>query len=288
MQEHPIESIRRHDDGTDMWEIKTVRAGSALAGKVERYGAYVERTASFSSRRELASTSGVLIYVLGDPLSITDAMGREIVIGPGEAFVGGIAEATSISRALGPQRGIHVYMPFDSLATLCGAPIAEIANRCVSLADLIGAGARDLGNALGEARCDDTRFTLLDDFFARRLRDDRDVDRPIRWVIEQLRRIDAPAIERLADHIGWSRKHLACRFSAVTGVTPQTFRRLARFERLCTEMARSPSDGLAELAVDAGYFDQPHLTREIVAFSGMTPGALRARLIPSAGGVRHD
>lgn len=281
-------SIRRHDDGIDMWEMVSAPPDAVLADHVDLYCAYVERTGSFSARRELAATSGVLIYVLGDPLSITGADGIEIVLQPGEAFVGGIADATSISRALGPRCGIHLHMPLDSLAAVCGAPGAEIANRCLPLADMIGTRARELGQALGEARRREDQFLLLDDFLASRLDDRRDTDRPVRWAMKQLRRADAPTIESLANEIGWSRKHLGKRFAAATGVTPRTFRRLARFEGLCRAMARRPNEGLASLAVEAGYFDQSHLTREVAAFSKMTPGDLLARLIPGEGAVRHD
>ncbi len=281
MNEYRSFSVRRHDDGIDMWEMVSAPPETALVGLVDRYCAYAERTGSFSARRELAATSGVLIYVLGDPLSITGADGVEIVLQPGEAFVGGIADATSISRALGAQSGIHVHMPLESLAAVCGAPVAEIANRCVPLADMIGRRAHELGQALGEARERENQFLLLDDFLAGRLDDRPETHRPVRWAMEQLRGADAPTVESLANEIGWSRKHLGKRFAAIAGVTPRTFRRLARFERLCRSMARRPESALAMLAVEAGYFDQAHMTHEVVAFSAMTPGDLRARLIPT-------
>lgn len=287
MESRPV-SIRRHDDGVDMWEMTAAPPAAALAGLVGGYCSYVEDTASFGARRELASTSGVLIYALGEPLSIVGADGIEIVLKAGEAFAGGIADATSISRALGSQRGIHIHMPLHALAAVCGAPVAAIANRVVPLADMIGAQARDLGHALGTARDPDGQFDLLDAFLARRFADMAAPDRAILWAMDRLADADAPAVAAIAESIGWSRKHLSQRFSAATGFSPQSYRRLARFERFSTAIAARPDESLAMLALDAGYHDQPHMTREVRAFGAMSPGELRRRLIPNGGGVKED
>ncbi len=287
MESRPA-SIRRHDDGIDMWEMTAAAPAASLAGLVDGYCSYIERTSSFVARRELASTSGVLIYALGEPLSIVGADGVEIVLKAGEAFAGGIADATSISRALGAQRGIHINMPLHALAAVCGAPVAELANRVVPLADLIGLSACDLGHALGSTSDPHDQFDLLDTFLMRRFADMAAPDRAILWAMDRLAGEDAPAVAEIAESIGWSRKHLAHRFSAVTGFSPQSYRRLARFERFSTAIAARPDESLAMLALDAGYHDQPHMTREVQAFGAMSPGELRRRLIPDGGGVRED
>ncbi len=287
MESRPA-SIRRHDDGIDMWEMTAAAPAASLAGLVDGYCSYIERTSSFVARRELASTSGVLIYALGEPLSIVGADGVEIVLKAGEAFAGGIADATSISRALGAQRGIHINMPLHALAAVCGAPVAELANRVVPLADLIGLSARDLGHALGSTLDPHDQFDLLDTFLTRRFADMAAPDRAILWAMTRLANAEAPTVTEIADSVGWSRKHLSHRFAAVTGFSPQSYRRLARFERFSTAIAARPDESLAMLALDAGYHDQPHMTREVQAFGAMSPGELRRRLIPDGGGVRED
>lgn len=288
MENRRPRTVRAHDDGIDRWEMIDAAPATMLRGHVDRYTSYWEHTSSFAARRELAATSGVLIYALGAPLSITGADGIEVVLREGEAFAGGICDATSVSRALGPQAGVHVFMPLVSLATVCGAPVAAIANRVVNFADLAGDAARDLGGRLREAddACD--RFDLLDDFLVRRLADAPPSDAPVSWAMARLAEEAPPNIAALAGEIGWSRKHLTARFTDVTGFTPQVFRRLARFERFTQAIARAPDDSLAGLAIEAGYYDQPHLTREVQAFSAMSPGELRQRILPQRAGVRDD
>jgi AraC-like DNA-binding protein len=287
MGQHRPTELRQYDDGIDMWSMADARPAAILAGLVDGYTAYEERTATFTARRELAATCGVLLYALAEPLSITGADGIEIVLKPGEAFAGGIAASTSISRALGAQRGVHIHLPLHALAAVCGTPIAELANRVVPFADLIGQDANDLGQRLGAADAQE-QFDLLDDFLIRRFSDMTTPDRAVRWAMERLAAEDAPGVSEIASEIGWSRKHLGQRFAAVTGFSPQTFRRLARFERFATAIMERPNESLAILALDAGYHDQPHMSREVQAFGAMSPGELRRRLLPEQGGVREN
>lgn len=281
-------TIRQFDDGVDRWSVVSAPPAKSLSGLVNSYGSYTETTQSFAARRELASTSGVLIFALDEPLSIIGADGIEIIVKAGEAFVGGAAAATSISRALGPQRGLHVYLSAAGLAATCNAPLAEIADRVVPLDVFRGHAARDLGARLVEATTAGDHFDLADRALAQWFADGRPLDRTVHWAMEQLCRDKPMAVADVAENIGWSRKHLTQRFTTLIGHAPQTYRRLARFERFTARLMARPDDSLAELAVDAGYYDQPHLTRDVQALSAMTPAALRATLLPERGGFRED
>lgn len=281
-------SIRRHDDGVDRWEMIAAAPAAALAGRVASYSAYREETKSFAARRELATTEGVLIYALGDSLEITGADGRAILLRAGGAFVGGISDATSLSRGLGPQAGIHVFMPLASLAAVTGAPAAEIANCVAPLRDLIGRDADDLGGALCDAADAEARFGLLDAFLMHRFATAREADRPVTWAMPHLASAVGPLTTKLAAEIGWSRKHFIRRFRDATGFSPDRYRRIARFDRFTSAIASRPGDTLAGLAAECGFVDQAHLARDVRDFADMTPGELRARLIPAGGGVRHD
>jgi len=286
MESRRIVSVRSHDDGVDHWEMIDAEPTAILRRRGVRYCSYREHTSSFAARRELATTSGVLIYALDAPLEIVGADGCALTLDTGEAFVGGITDATSLTRALGPQTGVHVFMSLNSLACVIGAPLAEIANRVVPLADFIGKAADDLGSALCETQSAESRFALLDKFLLERFARDVHRDQPVSWAMRKLQHSARPQTTALAYEIGWSRKHFIQRFHEATGFSPDQFRRIHRFERFVAALTAAPHEGLAALAVDTGYVDQAHLARDVRHFAAMTPGELRARLLPSAGGVR--
>lgn len=278
-------SSRTFDDGVDRWAVASAAPAAALSGWVDRYAWWSERTASFTTRRELAATTGVLIVNLGAPLEIVDASGTLHRLDAGQGFAGGMAQATSLSRGQGEMLGVHVHLPPATLARLLGVPLAVLTDRCFGLDDLLGDEAAWLGDALLGAGDLDACWRVLDAFVARRaataVEPDREVDHA-RWTLARGARV-----EQVAADLGWSRKRLARRFHDAIGLHPRAFAGLARFERFATALRAAPDQPLAHAALDAGYADQAHLSREVRRYADLTPAALRARLIPGGGGVRE-
>lgn len=110
------------------------------------------------------------------------------------------------------------------------------------------------------------------------------------WV--RRRNIKPPPLGRLARHLqmtpaagapdiaeltGWSRRTAQRRFQVELGLTPKRFEQITRFLRFLRRLDLEPNAKLAELAVAAGYYDQPHLHRDLRRFTGETPAAFRAR-----------
>ena len=93
-------------------------------------------------------------------------------------------------------------------------------------------------------------------------------------VAEAVRRLDRPRarVETLADDLGLSERQLRRRCHAAVGYGPKTLARVLRFRRF---LASADGD-LARAALDAGYADQSHLTRECTRLAGRPPAALLA------------
>ena len=83
----------------------------------------------------------------------------------------------------------------------------------------------------------------------------------------------------VAREVGWSRRHLTTRLRAEIGVGAKDLARLARFAR-SRELIGRRDRSLAEVAADAGYADQPHLTTEWREFAGCSPGRWIAEEFP--------
>ena len=149
-----------------------------------------------------------------------------------------------------------------------------------------GAGGAALGLPLSELR--DLRVDLadLDRALAERLPADLEPREALRRVAEiavaappadaaiaeAARRLQQPQarVESLAGDLGLSERQLRRRCHAAAGYGPKTLQRVLRFRRFLA--ARNPD--LARAALDAGYADQSHLTRECTRLAGRPPAAL--------------
>jgi AraC-like DNA-binding protein len=84
---------------------------------------------------------------------------------------------------------------------------------------------------------------------------------------------DADSIGDLAMETGASRYQLIRAFKQSFDLTPEDFRRQLRVERARSLLASSQR--LADVAAEAGFADQSHMTREFRRLVGLTPGAYR-------------
>jgi AraC-like DNA-binding protein len=71
-------------------------------------------------------------------------------------------------------------------------------------------------------------------------------------------------------------RHLRRRFHDAVGYGPKTLQRVLRLRRFLALAESAPSPDLARAAAEAGYSDQPHLTRECADLAGLPPAALLA------------
>jgi AraC-like DNA-binding protein len=78
-------------------------------------------------------------------------------------------------------------------------------------------------------------------------------------------------IERLACHVGLSRRQFERRFSEHVGLSPRLFGRIIRFQRAFRLLG---TESGAAIAARCGFADQAHLIREVRRFAGVTPTLL--------------
>jgi AraC-like DNA-binding protein len=78
-------------------------------------------------------------------------------------------------------------------------------------------------------------------------------------------------IEALADSLGVSRQHLASQFRERVGLPAKLFARVCRFQHATKLIRETGPQDWATLALDLGYYDQPHMNHEFRALSDSTP-----------------
>ncbi|GGN52661.1 transcriptional regulator [Actinoplanes lobatus] len=174
------------------------------------------------------------------------------------------------------RRGVTVGLtPAGMSALLGGIPPRELAGRAVPLADVLGRADAALAEHLAGAPTWAARFRRLDTWLTARLDPNLPEDPLVTAAWWRLQRGTGRArVGAVAAGLGVGRRHLEVAFQRALGLSPGTVARIARFQRAVGLVAAGAP--LSRAAADAGYADQPHLTRDMRALAGLTPGSLRA------------
>lgn len=266
----------RSDRGA--WELTFGRCHPALAPYVREYCGYFERTPVPARRREMPAAQVVMIIDFGPTLRLLDPSGARVAAQHAGGFVAGIDDGVTLTETVGQMEGIQVNFTPIGARLLFARPMHELARQIVSLPDAFGPDGRDLAERLHDTRGWPARFRLLDRVLLDRMLAPSALPG---WISVAWDRIEgsggAVAIEALVGELGYSRKHLAAVFKEHVGMTPKAIARLVRFQRAVVALREAPAADLARLALDLGYYDQAHFSREFRAFSGLTPGECRRR-----------
>jgi AraC-like DNA-binding protein len=162
-------------------------------------------------------------------------------------------------------------------AAVLSAPASALVDAAVPLRDLWGRAAASTWDAVTDTASADARQAALTAVLLRRMADARTPDGAMAAAARWLTRNPGGRVERVAEMLGMGERQLRRRFAEAVGYAPKTFQRIARFQRALHLAGAHPERGLAALALDAGYADQAHMTREVRALSGATPAALFPR-----------
>lgn len=250
----------------------------ALLGLVSSLTGYREQATGHFRQFEAASLDVPLVISFGAPFSI--GLGRKPTASDciGSFAAGLFAGPVVIDSCCGAE---CIQINFTPLGArrFFHFPMTELAERMVTLDDVLGRDGIALRNELAEETRWERRFELVEHFVMERIAEAPDglpaVDYAFRRIVEAEGRLQ---ISVLAAEIGWSRKHLAQRFAAEIGLGPKAIGRIVRFNRALAAATDGSSTGWADLAAACGYADQAHLAREFRDLAGATPSDWLARI----------
>ena len=105
------------------------------------------------------------------------------------------------------------------------------------------------------------------------------IDARVRHAVEIIgRQRGRVSIDRLARHIGLTRRHLERRFQTLVGISPKRLARIARFQHALQILHGLDAAQRGTLtAIECGYADQAHFVREFRQLAGCAPEAHRLR-----------
>ena len=227
----------------------------------------------------LPSSDVDLIISLGRPIDVVQMPNSTQRPSAFTALVSGLQDAPAIVRQGNDAFGLHIFIRPLGVRAILGVASAEISSLVLNLPDIWGNRAGDLIEMLLAANTWRQRFAILDRAFVSKL-NPTSPQPEIAWAWRRLQKTHGSVpIERLADEIGWSRRHFSGRFRDAIGVTPKSAACVFRFERAC-RLIMDERPSLAYVATSCGYYDQAHMTREWNALAGCSPRAWISSELP--------
>jgi len=231
------------------------------------------------SYRELAPPEGLAPHVACLWVR-TGAWGRvlpdgcvDVVWTGDDLIVAGPATRPMLPRLDAAEPKLGVRFRIGSAGLALGMRAGELLDGMPRLAEVWPDGD-ELAERVADAPGIEARLRLMTEAVGSRLADAPAPDRLVRAAVVDLA---APRrrISRLSGRLGISERQLRRRFEGAVGYSPRTLARVLRLQRF---LALAEADGrdLARLAADAGYADQPHLTRDCTELGGLPPAALLA------------
>jgi AraC-like DNA-binding protein len=266
-KDHPV---------ADRFEMVRRAPGPGLQGAVMDICGYRETAPGHFRNVEYASLIVPLVISFAEPFAI--GLGKDPADNDRFAsFAAGLYAGPVVIESFGDACCLQINFTPLGARRFFGRPMSELTDRMIGLDDVLGLEGIALREKLGNALDWSTRFAIAEAFVATRLAEARETQTEITWAYDRIivsgGRI---RISSLADRIGWSRKHLAGRFSNAIGVGPKTLSRIVRFNR-ALGLSRQDKSDWADIATDCGYADQAHLVREFRDLAGETPTALAVR-----------
>jgi AraC-like DNA-binding protein len=149
--------------------------------------------------------------------------------------------------------------------------------------------AAELRERLLEADSPEAMFALAEKYLFAQLVRPLELHPAVFYARERFCR--APHVTTVASvlgRIGLSQRRFTQLFCDQVGLTPKVFCRVRRFQRVLNSIQGLREAEWVQVALDGGYYDQPHFNHDFRAFSGLTPEQYLARATEHLNHVAAD
>jgi AraC-like DNA-binding protein len=220
-----------------------------------------------------------VIFNLGnDPIRIYDAddlgrygeYGRSVVSGARTTCF--VIDTSQEERVFGIQFHPGGAFPFFRV------PSAEMENRSVDLEDVWPRTANELRERLLSSQTIEGMFDTAERYLFAQLVKPLELHRGVAFALGHFcHRPHVGKIGLVLRETGLSERRFIELFHEQVGLTPKAFCRVRRFQCVLKSVHGAREVDWAQIALDCGYYDQPHFIHDFREFSGLTPTQYFAR-----------
>jgi AraC-like DNA-binding protein len=191
----------------------------------------------------------------------------------------------AMPQVVGPQSGplertlapgttvVGVRLKPGAAPSVLGVPASDVIDLSVGADELWGRSAVALGEAVAAAASPWEAAAKLEAIVVARLADAAEPDPVAMEAVRLLLPGRTRDVTSIPSKLSISESQLRRRLQEATGFAPKVLQRMLRFQGFLAlaQGYEQPSRELARLAVEAGYADQSHLTREAARLADRSP-----------------
>lgn len=245
---------------------------SRLAGLVERFWLCSDAPSHRRERILPSGTTELVINLHDDEIRIYEPLHADLYARFSGAVVSGPYSRCFLIDPTQHASIIGVHFRPGGAFPFFGLPIDELVDTHLDLDTLWGRLATELRERLCAAPTAVKQFSLLEAALVSRL-----AHAPIRHGAVGLALTkfgethEGTRVRDVASYVGLSQRRFIEVFAAEVGLTPKLYCRVRRFQQAMDSVQNAIAPEWSKVAAGCGYFDQSHLIRDFLAFSGLTP-----------------
>ncbi len=260
--------------------FRSYRPSPPLSDFIENFWMYNGYHSPHLKERILPSGTFELVFNLrDDELRIYKAALPDRCVRFSGAIVSGPYHGFFVTDAAEEASVMGVHFKQGGAFPFLGLSADELADTHIDLDTIWGCRATEIRERLSATAAPIHRFRLLERELLSRILRPLEHHPAVSLALDGFRIDNARAVVRkLARSAGLSDRRFIDVFRFEVGLKPKLFNRVERFQRVLAVVHRVATPDWTKLALDYGYFDQSHLIRDFLAFSGFSPAEYFRRL----------
>jgi AraC-like DNA-binding protein len=265
------------DDGQ---AIPQICRPARLAGVVDHLW---HSAGAIADRRERVLPNGTyeLVLAFGDRHRVVERAGVRVL--PAASF-GGIRSSPLVLEHPDRCDTLGIVLRPAGACALLARPLWEVSDLTLDARDVLGREVDELIERCAETPSPEPRFARVCRWLMDRLARAQSPDLAIAWMAAEIERSGgALRVGRLRRETSLSRTRVTERFREQIGTRPKQYARLVRFRRVL-ERLQDGAPVLADVALEAGYYDQAHMNAEFRELAGVSPTVFLASMYRGGSG----